>query len=40
MSLEVDLRPALGHDERLATVMVDMRERTERTLESAGRAAR
>ncbi len=40
VSLEVDLRPALGHDERLATVMVDMRERTERALESAGRAAR
>jgi sugar phosphate isomerase/epimerase len=40
VSLEVDLRPALGHLERLATVMVDMRERTERVLESAGRAAR
>jgi sugar phosphate isomerase/epimerase len=40
VSLEVDLRPALGHMERLATVMVDMRERTERVLESAGRAAR
>lgn len=40
VSLEVDLRPALGHDERLATVMVDMRERTERALESAGRASR
>ena len=40
VSLEVDLRPALGHMERLATVMVHMRERTERVLESAGRAAR
>lgn len=40
VSLEVDLRPALGHMERLATVMIDMRERTERVLESAGRAAR
>jgi sugar phosphate isomerase/epimerase len=40
VSLEVDLRPALGHMERLASVMVDMRERTERVLESAGRAAR
>jgi sugar phosphate isomerase/epimerase len=40
VSLEVDLRPSLGHSERLATVMVDMRERTERALESAGRPAR
>jgi sugar phosphate isomerase/epimerase len=40
VSLEVDLRPSLGHTERLATVMVDMRERTERALESAGRTAR
>jgi sugar phosphate isomerase/epimerase len=40
VSLEVDLRPALGHMERLATMMVDMRERTERILESAGRASR
>ena len=40
VSLEVDLRPALGNTERLADVMVAMRERTERTLESAGRAAR
>ena len=40
VSLEVDLRPSLGQSERLATVMVDMRERTERALESAGRAAR
>jgi sugar phosphate isomerase/epimerase len=40
VSLEVDLRPSLGHSERLAPVMVDMRERTERALESAGRAAR
>jgi sugar phosphate isomerase/epimerase len=40
VSLEVDLRPALGNTERLADVMVAMRERTERTLESAGRASR
>jgi sugar phosphate isomerase/epimerase len=40
VSLEVDLRPSLGHTDRLATVMVDMRERTERALESAGRTAR
>jgi len=40
VSLEVDLRPALGDDDRLAALMVDMRERTERVLESAGRAAR
>jgi sugar phosphate isomerase/epimerase len=40
VSLEVDLRPALGHDDRLATTMVRMRERTERALASAGRAAR
>jgi sugar phosphate isomerase/epimerase len=40
VTLEVDLRPALGHTERLATVMVEMRERTEQALESAGRAAR
>ena len=39
VSLEVDLRPSLGQSERLATVMVDMRERTERALESAGRTA-
>jgi sugar phosphate isomerase/epimerase len=40
VSLEVDLRPALGHGDRLATTMVRMRERTERALASAGRAAR
>jgi sugar phosphate isomerase/epimerase len=40
VSLEVDLRPSLGHDERLAAVMVDMRERTELALASAGRATR
>ena len=40
VSLEVDLRPSLGHPDRLATVMVEMRERTERALESAGRATR
>ena len=40
VSLEVDLRPALGQTERLANVMIEMRERTERALESAGRAAR
>jgi sugar phosphate isomerase/epimerase len=40
VSLEVDLRPSLGHTERLATVMVEMRERTERVLASAGRATR
>jgi len=40
VSLEVDLRPSLGHTERLATVMVAMRERTEMALASAGRATR
>ena len=40
VSLEVDLRPSLGHTDRLAAVMVGMRERAERALESAGRAAR
>lgn len=40
VSLEVDLRPSLGHTEQLADVMVDMRERTERTLVSAGRPSR
>jgi sugar phosphate isomerase/epimerase len=39
VSLEVDLRPALGHVERLADVMVEMRERTERSL-ADGRASR
>ena len=40
VSLEVDLRPALGQTERLADVMVTMRERTERALASAGRTSR
>jgi sugar phosphate isomerase/epimerase len=40
VSLEVDLRPALGHRDRLATTMVRMRERTELALAVAGRAAR
>ena len=39
VSLEVDLRPALGQDDRLATTMVRMRERTELALATAGRAA-
>ena len=40
VSLEVDLRPSLGHPEKLATTMVGMRERTELALAAAGRAAR
>jgi sugar phosphate isomerase/epimerase len=40
VSLEVDLRPSLGHSDRLATVMVDMRERTERALAVADQSAR
>ena len=40
VSLEVDLRPALGHEDRLATAMVRMRERTELALASAGRPTR
>jgi sugar phosphate isomerase/epimerase len=40
VSLEVDLRPALGDADRLAATMVRMRERTERALASAARAAR
>jgi len=40
VSLEVDLRPSLGHPETLAATMVGMRERTELALASAGRAAR
>jgi len=40
VSLEVDLRPALGHSDRLATVMVDMRERVELALASVGPTAR
>jgi sugar phosphate isomerase/epimerase len=39
VSLEVDLRPALGHENRLATTMVQMRERTELALASTGRPA-
>lgn len=37
VSLEVDLRPSLGHAGRLADVMVRMRERTEDALSSVGR---
>jgi sugar phosphate isomerase/epimerase len=40
VSLEVDLRPSLGDTDALATTMIDMRERTERALASAGRTAR
>jgi sugar phosphate isomerase/epimerase len=40
VSLEVDLRPSLGHPDQLATTMASMRERTERALASARRAAR
>ncbi len=40
VSLEVDLRPSLGHPEKLEATMVGMRERTELALASAGRAAR
>jgi sugar phosphate isomerase/epimerase len=32
VSLEVDLRPALGHGDRLADLLVEMRERTEGAL--------
>lgn len=39
VSLEVDLRPALGHGARLADAMVDMRERTEEALAGARRQA-
>ena len=39
VSLEVDLRPALGHGARLADAMVDMRERTEDALAGARREA-
>ncbi len=38
VSLEVDLRPSLGHGAKLAEVMVDMRERVEAGLRSAGQA--
>jgi sugar phosphate isomerase/epimerase len=40
VTLEVDLRPALGQTERLTIVMLEMRQRTEQALESAGRATR
>jgi sugar phosphate isomerase/epimerase len=40
VSLEVDLRPSLGDADALAATMIDMRERTERALASAGRATR
>jgi len=40
VSLEVDLRGALGHPEKLEATMVDMRERTELALASSGRSAR
>lgn len=36
VSLEVDLRPSLGREERLARVMIDMRERVEEALEAPG----
>jgi sugar phosphate isomerase/epimerase len=39
VSLEVDLRPALGHGERLADLLVEMRERTEDALLAPRRAA-
>jgi sugar phosphate isomerase/epimerase len=39
VSLEVDLRPSLGDGGKLADVMVDMRERVEAGLSSAGHAA-
>lgn len=39
VSLEVDLRPSLGRAEELAATMIGMRERTERALATAGRAA-
>ena len=40
VSLEVDLRRALGHPEELEATMIGMRERTELALSSAGRDAR
>jgi sugar phosphate isomerase/epimerase len=39
VSLEVDLRPDLGHPDRVETSMVLMRERTEAALVAAGRPA-
>jgi sugar phosphate isomerase/epimerase len=39
VSLEVDLRPSLGHGARLADAMVEMRERTEDALAGARREA-
>jgi sugar phosphate isomerase/epimerase len=38
VSLEVDLRPSLGHGARLAELMLDMRERVEAGLGVAGRS--
>jgi sugar phosphate isomerase/epimerase len=40
VSLEVDLRPSLGHPEELEETMVAMRERTELAVASAERSAR
>jgi hypothetical protein len=40
VSLEVDLRPSLGDTDALAATMIQMRERAERALASAGRATR
>src|SRR4026209_2264274 len=40
VSLEVDLRKHFQDRDALATTMIDMRERTERALASAGRTAR
>jgi sugar phosphate isomerase/epimerase len=40
VSLEVDLRPSLGHPGRLADAMVEMRERVETSLRTAGRGSR
>ena len=39
VSLEVDLRPSLGHGAQLADAMLDMRERTEDALAGARREA-
>jgi len=40
VSLEVDLRPSLGDATKLATLMIEMRERVEAGLSAAGRASR
>lgn len=40
VSLEVDLRPSLGHDAKLTEIMIDMREGVEARLSAAGRPAR